>query len=247
VGGARRADDSAGRPGADVTRRRRAAALLGLALVLGALAASDVAGREAALRRGLGPSISVVVARGEIPAGGRLGPGRLAVRRVPTRYAPAGAFRSAAALSGLRAAVAIPAGADLEPALVDDGSGGAGAGAPVRPGERVAQVLAIGPAELLAPGSRVDVVVTREGASSAAGATTLALEDVEVLAAAPAVAEGTSDAQAPRVALSLRVTLRQAVYLAAAQSFARELRVLPRAIGDRRRIGAGMRVGEGLW
>jgi pilus assembly protein CpaB len=48
------------------------------------------------------------------------------------------------------------------------------------------------------------------------------------------------------VALSLRVTLRQAVYLAAAQSFARELRVLPRAIGDRRRVGTGMRVGEGL-
>jgi pilus assembly protein CpaB len=239
-------DAGTGRPGAKVTRRRRAAALLGLALVLGALAASDVAGREAALRRGLGPSISVVVARGEIPAGGRLGPRRLAVRRVPARYAPAGAFRSAAELSGLRAAVAIPAGADLEPALVDDGSAGAGAGAPVRAGERVAQVLATGPAELLAPGSRVDVVVTREGASGAAGATTLALEDVEVLAAAPAVAEGASDAQAPRVALSLRVTLRQAVYLAAAQSFARELRVLPRAIGDRRRIGAGMRVGEGL-
>jgi pilus assembly protein CpaB len=34
---------------------------------------------------------------------------------------------------------------------------------------------------------------------------------------------------------SLRVTLRQAVYLAAAQSFARELRLLPRAEGDRRR------------
>jgi pilus assembly protein CpaB len=247
VGGGGLVDAGAGRPGADVTRRRRAAALLGLALVLGALAASDVSGREAALRRGLGPAISVVVARGEIPAGGRLGPRRLAVRRVPARYAPAGAFRSAAELSGLHAAVAIPAGADLEPALVDDGSGGAGAGAPVRPGERVAQVLATGPAELLAPGSRVDVVVTREGASGAAGATTLALEDVEVLAAGPAVAEGAGDdAQAPRVALSLRVTLRQAVYLAAAQSFARELRVLPRAIGDRRRTGTGLRVGEGL-
>jgi pilus assembly protein CpaB len=34
------------------------------------------------------------------------------------------------------------------------------------------------------------------------------------------------------------VTLRQAVYLAAAQSFARELRLLPRAPGDRRRHGA---------
>jgi pilus assembly protein CpaB len=48
------------------------------------------------------------------------------------------------------------------------------------------------------------------------------------------------------VAVSLRVTLRQAVYLAAAQSFARELRVLPRASGDRRRQAGGLRVGAGL-
>jgi len=43
------------------------------------------------------------------------------------------------------------------------------------------------------------------------------------------------------VAASLRVTLRQAVYLAAVQDFARELRLLPRAAGDRGRGAAGMR------
>jgi pilus assembly protein CpaB len=229
-----------------MTRRRRAAALLGLALLLGALAASDVAGREAALRRGLGPAVPVVVARSEIPAGGRLVARRLAVRRVPARYAPAGAFRGVEELGGLRAAVAIPAGADLEPALVSDGTGDAAAGAPVRPGERVAQIVATGAPELIAPGGRVDVVVTRERGGGGPGATTLALEDVEVLAAAPATAAEADAQGGPRVALSLRVTLRQAVYLAAAQSFARELRVLPRAAGDRRRGAAGMRVGEGL-
>ena len=229
-----------------MTRRRRAAALLGLALLLGALAASDVAGREAALRRGLGPAVPVVVARSEIPAGGRLVARRLAVRRVPARYAPAGAFRGVEELGGLRAAVAIPAGADLEPALVSDGTGDAAAGAPVRPGERVAQIVATGAPELIAPGGRVDVVVTRERGGGGPGATTLALEDVEVLAAAPATAAEADAQGGPRVALSLRVTLRQAVYLAAAQSFARELRVLPRGAGDRRRGAAGMRVGEGL-
>jgi pilus assembly protein CpaB len=44
------------------------------------------------------------------------------------------------------------------------------------------------------------------------------------------------------VAASLRVTLRQAVYLAAAQDFARELRLLPRAAGDRSRRDAGLRM-----
>jgi pilus assembly protein CpaB len=48
------------------------------------------------------------------------------------------------------------------------------------------------------------------------------------------------------VAVSLRVTLRQAVYLAAAQSFARELRVLPRAAADRRHGAAGTSVGANL-
>jgi pilus assembly protein CpaB len=43
-----------------------------------------------------------------------------------------------------------------------------------------------------------------------------------------------------RVAASLRLTLRQAVYLAAAQAFAQELRLLPRAPGDRTRGRAGM-------
>jgi pilus assembly protein CpaB len=46
-----------------------------------------------------------------------------------------------------------------------------------------------------------------------------------------------------RVDASLRVTLRQAVYLAAAQDFARELRLLPRSDADRRRGRAGMRAG----
>jgi pilus assembly protein CpaB len=36
------------------------------------------------------------------------------------------------------------------------------------------------------------------------------------------------------------------VYLAAAQSFARELRVLPRAAGDRRRGSQGLQVGGRL-
>jgi pilus assembly protein CpaB len=66
----------------------------------------------------------------------------------------------------------------------------------------------------------------------------LALEDVEVLAAAAAPpADGGG---AARVAASLRVTLRQAVYLAAAQAFARELRLLPRAVGDTARGRAGL-------
>ena len=47
------------------------------------------------------------------------------------------------------------------------------------------------------------------------------------------------------MAATLRVSVRDAVYLAAAQSFAREIRLLPRAAGDRARTGT-ITVGQGL-
>jgi len=231
-----------------VSRRRRAAVLIGLSLILGALAASDVSGREAALRRQVGPAVPVLVTRTGLAAGARLGPSALAVRQVPSRYAPAGAYRSPDEVAGMRTAVAIPAGADLDPALVDDGTRAAGPTGPaLRDGERVAQIVAVGPARSLTAGARVDVLVTREGKGDGGGSTTLALEDVEVLGASRAPDAGSaSDSGLPRVSLDLRVSVRQAVYLAAAQSFARELRVLPRSAGDRRRGAQGLRVGDGL-
>jgi pilus assembly protein CpaB len=126
---------------------------------------------------------------------------------------------------------------------VDDGLSPA-AGAPVRPGERVAELVASGSAALVRPGGRVDVLVTREQGDGR-GTTTLALEDAEVLASRPVRAGAGGDDRA-RVAVSLRVTARQAVYLAAAESFARDLRVLPRAAGDHRHGLAGTSVGADL-
>jgi pilus assembly protein CpaB len=219
-----------------VSRRRRAFALAGLALVLGALAASDVAGREAALQRRLGPAVPVVVARADLPAGRIVRESDLAIRRVPARYAPAASFSDPSQAAGLRTAAAVVHGTDLAPALLATGDGADGA--TLRPGERVADLVAAGPPKLVRAGGRVDVLVTR------AGAARLALEDVEVLAASPAGDDSSSGAR--KVAVSLRVTVRQAVYLAAAQSFAREIRVLPRAATDRRRGDQGLRVGSGL-
>jgi pilus assembly protein CpaB len=226
-----------------MTHRRRGVVLLGLALLLGGLAASDVAGREAALRRAVGPAVPVVVVRTRMVAGTALDGRHLAIRRVPARFAPAMAYASTSALAGTRAAVALEAGEDVVSSSVDDGS--RAAGAPVRPGERVAELLARGSVELIRPGGRVDVLVTRENGDGS-GATTVALEDAEVLAAHVAPADDDRSAAGDRVAVSLRVSARQAVYLAAAQSFARELRLLPRAAGDRRHGLAGTTVGSEL-
>ena len=55
-----------------------------------------------------------------------------------------------------------------------------------------------------------------------------------MLAARPAPARGRRAPGGAGVAATLRVSVRQAVYLAAAGSFAREIRLLARAPGDRR-------------
>ena len=150
---------------------------------------------------------------------------------------------------GRRAAVDIPADADLNAGMiVRDGAGPAGPA--VRRGERVAEIVALGSPELVLPGSRVDVLVHARAAGQRAEEAVLALEDVEVIAAAALAAEDApvskGSTPGPRIAASLRVTLREAVYLAAAQDFARESRLLPRASGDRKRGRAGLRMGAGL-
>ncbi len=231
-----------------MSRRRRALLLGGLALVLGGLAAFNVAGREAALERRVGGLVDVVVAREPIAAGDRVRAGALAVRSVPERFAPTGTSGAPAVFVGRRAAVDIPAEADLNAGMIvrEDA---APAGPAVGRGERVAEVVALGSAEVVVPGSRVDVLVTPEPSNDAPGEAVLALEDVEVIAAVPVSDDAGGAGKAapgPRVSASLRVTLRQAVYLAAAQDFARELRLLPRAGGDRARGRAGLRMGAGL-
>jgi pilus assembly protein CpaB len=67
--------------------------------------------------------------------------------------------------------------------------------------------------------------------------TTLALEDVELLALHDA-SGGADPGQEQTTIATLRVTVREAVYLTAAHNFAREVRLLPRSPGDTRRAGA---------
>lgn len=239
-----------------MSRRRRAVALTVLSVLLGALAVSDVAGREAALDRRIGPTVPVVVARVDLPVGAAMTARTLAIREVPARFAPAAAYRRPGQLRGLKTVAAIPAGTDLTAPLLRDpvavaaqdaaANDAAGQGL-LRPGQRVAEIVARGDARLLGAGSRIDLLVTREGADGD-GDTRLALQDAEVLAAAPAPQSDSGGGRGdggPRVQLSLRVTLEQAVALAAAQNFAKELRVLVRADGDHRRSAGSLRATDG--
>jgi pilus assembly protein CpaB len=212
--------------------------MIGLAIVLGGFAGADMRRRERALHATIGPSTTVVVAARPLEVGVPLTIEQLAVRSVPRRYAPRDAIDRPELLVGLRPRVAIPAGHDVGIGALDDGRTSV-----LRTGERIAEIVAVGDAAAVRPGVRVDLLVTRDRGERA-GTTRLALENAEVVATAPAPADG--GAAGPRIAVSLRVTIRQAVYLAAAQNFATELRVLPRSPGDDADGAAGLAASDRL-
>jgi pilus assembly protein CpaB len=221
-------------------RRRRALVLLSLALACGGLAASRVQSRERQVEAAVGQLVPALVTRADVEAGARLKAGQLAVRQVPSRFVPRDALPTADEVAGQRLATALPAGAYVTASALDARAAreGAGTGAPIRRGERSTEVAVAGGEGLAgaAPGTRVDVLVTTESRSGAGGRTYLALQDVELLGVRPADAGGTGDGAAGSRATTvatLRVTLREAVFLTAAQSFAREIRLLVRARTDR--------------
>jgi pilus assembly protein CpaB len=242
-------------------RRRRGLLLLSLALASGGLAASQVRERERRVEARVGPLVPVVVAARDLAPDTRIRRGALALRRVPARFAPPDALGAAAEVTGARTTVAVVAGAYLTAGQLRGAAGGrvtggaaggrASGGAALGHGERAVEV-AVGGGSALAeagPGVRVDLVVSTEP-QAGGGRTFLALEDVELLGLRSnprgAGYDGASEGEPPPAGAlaTLRVSLRQAVYLAAAENFARELRLLVRPPGDRGRAGRAQ-VGEG--
>ena len=230
-----------------VSRRRRAALLLGLALVLGALAASDVAaprGGRARAARAAGPVSSSPADPWRAAAGSPAPTSRSgASRRAGRCPAP---LAAADALVGRRLAVARARRRRLVTA--DDLALAPGAAAPALrcPGERAADVVAAGPPRRSCPARAWTCSSPASRRRRRAGGAELALQDVEVLRP-PRARRPRRRRRAGRSRRRRRCgsRVRQAVYLAAAQSFAREIRLLARAPGDRRHDG-GVRVGADL-
>jgi Flp pilus assembly protein CpaB len=216
--------------------RRTRAILFGVGALLAALAAGTIAdGYGDSVARGYGALRPVVVAAAQLPAGKDLAPTDvekdLEVRQVPARFVPAGTLRDPAEALGLIPAAAIPSGAYLLAAQLRPPRSGA-PGPRLAAGRRPVQISVSG-AEALAVdggspvGSRVDLVITTEPGDSGTGHTYVAAARVPLLAlgAAPeGDATGTAEA-------TLGLTRPQALRLIAAESFARQVTVMPR--GDR--------------
>jgi len=219
--------------------------LLTLSLACGGLAASEVGDRIGAVERRVGAPVPVVVADRDLDPGTELSRGDLRLVEMPSRYAPRDAPTAPEQAIGLTTAGPVAAGSPITAGVV---GGAAGAGGPtgLRRGERDVDVAVTSSASLgdtVAPGTRVDVLVSTEPSDGPARSF-LGLEDVELLGLGPApgagdALDGGSDTglEPPSTVATLRVTLRQAVYLAAVQNFSRELRLLARPLGDRHRVG----------
>jgi Flp pilus assembly protein CpaB len=213
-------------------RRRRGVLLLLVAGLAGSMAASRVRGQERAVRSQVGPLVAVVIARSEIPARTRIGAAdataRLAVARIPSRFVPPGAVGDPLRTVGATTAIDIPRGSYLTKAVL----------APprdprtsLRAGERAIDVEVSGGARLAAlggPGALVDVVVTSEPRNGAPRAF-VAADGAELL--------GLRRGDSGHAIATLRVPVRQAVFLTAATSFGRDARLLVRSPGDRSSAG----------
>jgi pilus assembly protein CpaB len=217
-------------------RRRRGLILLAVALVSGALAAAQVDGQVGGAGRGGGPAVAAVVAVRDLRAGERLVPAALAVRRVPAAYVPRGTVASVSEALGERLAVPLARGGYVTAVQL-----GAGTGGSLRRGQRAIEIAVSGGQALDAatPGTRVDVLISTEPRDRP-GRTFVALQDVELLALRQGGASQDADNGAARTATAtatLRVSLKQAVYLSAAENYAREIRLLPRPPGEGDRGG----------
>jgi Flp pilus assembly protein CpaB len=214
------------------TRRRRGILLLLIAALAGSMAASRVRGQERSVRSQVGPLVPVVIARAPIAARTRIGPGdiaaRLAIARIPSRFVPPGAVSDPLRAVGATAAIDIPRGSYLTKAALAPPRDPRTA---LRPGERAIDVEVSGGARLAAlggPGARVDVVVTSEPRTGPPRAF-VAADGAELLA----LRRG----DGAHAVATLRVPVRQAVFLTAATSFGRDARLLVRSPGDRSSAG----------
>ncbi|HWT90949.1 MAG TPA: SAF domain-containing protein [Solirubrobacterales bacterium] len=214
-----------------MSRRGRALGFL-LAAALAAAAAAAIAdGYGESVVEGYGRLRPVLVAAADLRAGEEIDPRtageKLEVRRVPVRFAPPGALAAPEEALGLAPAVPVPAGSYLLGAQLRSPHAH-GSGPALGRGRRPVEIVVSGAGALSVfgtqpVGARVDVVVTTEPAGSGNGRTYVAAPAVPLLGLSPGGEGGAGEATA-----TLGLTRSQALRLIAAQSFARQVTVIPR-------------------
>jgi pilus assembly protein CpaB len=223
-----------------LSRRARALGFGAAALCCAGLSAAATGGYRGEAAAQLGPLRPVVVARADLAAGrklrGRDGLDALEVRRIPARFVSPDALSEPAQALGRTPAARVPAGSYvLASQLRLSGGPGRRPQRALEPGRHPVEIAVSG-AEALAveggnpEGATVDVIVTTEpNAGGGPGRTYVAAEGVELLALRQG--GGEPEAGSPAFAGGWTATLAlrraQAVRLIQAESFARQVRLIP--------------------
>lgn len=216
-----------------MSRRTRAFAFLGLALLTAAVAAGIADSYGSRVASGYGPLRQVVVATKSLEAESVLKPvdisSGLEVRRVPVRFVPVGALRDPREALGLEPTIGLDPGSYLLASQLRARQPRSEATGTLGSSRRPVEIAVSGAEALLAmgaagAGTKVDVVVTTEPSGSGPGRSYVAATAVPLLALGPG-ADGPSGSAAATLALNKRQALR----LIAAESFARKLTLLPEA------------------
>jgi Flp pilus assembly protein CpaB len=217
-----------------VSRRGRALAFVLAALIAAVAAAAIADGYGASVARGYGELRPVVVAADDLEAGRAIDPRRatedLELRRIPARFVPPEALVDVAEAVGLVPDATVPAGSYLVASQLRPPHEGGGRVPGLGHG-RSPVVISVSGAEALLvagaqpAGARVDVVVTTEPTGPGSGRTYVAAATVPLLGLAPP-SEGAEPGGT--TAATLGLTRSQALRLIAAESFARQVTILPR-------------------
>jgi Flp pilus assembly protein CpaB len=223
-----------------MSRRARAVGFAAAALACAALAATVAGGYRTDLEDQLGPLRRVVVARGKLSPSRPLRPAEasrlLEIRRIPERFAPAGALTAPEQAVGRAPTARIPAGAYVLASQLRAGGRHRPGGRPRLGGGREPVEISVTGAEALAAGgdpegSQVDVIVTTEpGPGGGSGRTYVAAEGIELLALGqsddPGAADGLSGPGAGTWMATLALTRPQALRLIQAENFARQVMLI---------------------
>jgi Flp pilus assembly protein CpaB len=217
-----------------MSRRGRALAFVVAAIITAAAAAAIADGYGASVARGYGQLRTVVVAGADLRAGREIDPrqaaDRLESRRIPTRFVPPGALETPTEAIGLAPQATVSAGSYLLASQLRPPRGDGGVNAGLGHGRHPVVISVSGAEALLVAGSQsaattVDVVVTTEPTGAGAGRTYIAAAAVPLLSLNPGAAGAAAEGVA---AATLGLTRRQALRLIAAESFARQVTLLPR-------------------
>src|SRR5437899_2914117 len=177
--------------------------------------------RLEALHPVIGPSVPVVVAAVDVPRGSTISPSELELERVPSTFAPPGAFHDPGDVAGRVATGEMAAGEEVTRTRVAaPGAGPVAALVPV--GLRAFTITAGTPTGEIRAGDRIDVLATYGGGHPHTETAATDLEVLLVLRASGSSATGigpSSETSGAGTALVLLVSPDAAERLAYAQAF----------------------------